>query len=337
MNTELADRHDVSIFGKLMGPERPLSVTVAIVLLLVLLPIGAAFMDGALGVLFAEGYWQVVYLPAAVILYILFIGPILTRMEVKVLEAFRPLVQLDDSNFELLVVRASRVNPIAEAIAFGVGAIFGLWLGLAGIEGSDTFWLKLWLVCSGTGMFGLLGWAVYSSVASTRITSALHRQPLCIDIFDTKPFEPIGRQSLALALVFVGGILLSMVFGLGKLTISDWQNLVLYLILTGVIVLVFFLNMRDTHRVLAAAKRKELEAVQKNILQTSRALMERITDGDSGGSLGTEINALVTYEGRIRGTRTWPYDTTILRALFFSLIIPAVAELVKLVFNSQFK
>lgn len=337
MSTEFADRRTVSIFGKLVGPERTLPATVAIVLLLVLLPIGAAFLDGALDVFFVEGYWQVVYLPAAVILYILFVGPILTRMEVNVVEAFRPLVRIDDSAFEQLVVRASRANPIAEAIAFGVGAALGVWAGLVGIEGSDDFWLGLWLVLSGVVMFGLLGWAVYAAVASTRLTSALHRQPLRIDIFDTKPFEPIGRQSLALALVFVGGILLSMVFQFGKLDIRAWPTWFLYLLLTSVIVLVFFLNMRDTHRVLGAAKRKELEAVQKNVLQASRTLMECVAAGESSGHLGAEISALVAYEGRVRGTRTWPYDTAMLRTLSFSLLIPAVVELVKLVFNSQFE
>lgn len=65
--------------------------------------------------------------------------------------------------------------------------------------------------------------------------------------------------------------------------------------------------------------------------------MERIAAGESTGSQGIEINALVAYEERVLRTRTWPYDTTMLRALFFSLIIPAIVELVKLVFNSQFK
>ena len=128
-----------------------------------------------------------------------------------------------------------------------------------------------------------------------------------------------------------------MLFGIGQYDIFAWQNWFIYLLLALVIVLVFFLNMRDTHRVLATAKRQELEAVQANILQSSRTLMKRVTAGESGGSLGLEINALVAYERRVNGTRTWPYDTAMLRTLFFSLVIPAGVELVKLIFNSQFR
>jgi hypothetical protein len=197
--------------------------------------------------------------------------------------------------------------------------------------------MELWLVLSGSLMFGLLGWTIYAALAGTRLTAALHRQPLRIDIFNTKPFEPIGLQSLAIALVFVGGIALSMLFGLGQLDILAWQNWVLYVILIIVIVLVFFLNMRDTHRVLASAKRQELERVEGLILQGSRTLMDRIAQGESSNSLGEEINALATYEARVQGTRTWPYDTAMLRTLFFSLFIPAIVELVKLIANWQSK
>jgi hypothetical protein len=337
MTEVLAEKRSTSIFGKLLGPERPLWATVTITLVLLLLPLIAAFLDDVLSDFFVKGYWQGIYLPSAVILYIMFVGPVLTRLEMRVTVAFRPLVQIDDTAFERLVIRASRTNPIADWIAFGVGLAFGLSVGLAGIEASSAIWLELWVLLSGTIMFGLLGWTVYAAVASTRLTSELHRHPLCIDIFDTKPFEPIGRQSLALSLVFVGGILLSMVFHLGNLNIFAWQNWVVYLTLVIVIVLVFFLNMRGTHRVLAAAKRKEEKAVEEQIIQSSRTLMDCISAGDGTGSLGAEISALVIYQERVRAARTWPYDTAQLRTLFFSLIIPVAVEAVKLVSNAMFK
>jgi hypothetical protein len=95
--------------------------------------------------------------------------------------------------------------------------------------------------------------------------------------------------------------------------------------------------MRDTHRVLAAAKAKELDAVERNMLQACRLLMERIADDKNTGSLGPEINALVAYQDRVRAARTWSYDTAMLRTLFFSLIIPAAVELGKLIFGALFR
>lgn len=58
--------------------------------------------------------------------------------------------------------------------------------------------------------------------------------------------------------------------------------------------------------------------------------MERISLGEVSGTLAAEISALAVYEQRLQATRTWPYDTAMLRTLFFSLIIPAAVELAKL-------
>jgi hypothetical protein len=188
MSTELSSRRTASFFGKLVGEERPLWATLAITLLLAILPIVAAVPDGILSSFFTQGHWQAVYIPAAVILYILVVGPILTRMEDHVINTFRPLVSVDDGTFEQMIIQASRANPIVEAAAFGAGTVFGLWVGVTGVEGSGAFWLDLWVVLTGCLMFGLLAWAIYAAIASTRLTSALHRQPLKIDFFRHKTF-----------------------------------------------------------------------------------------------------------------------------------------------------
>ena len=61
-------------------------------------------------------------------------------------------------------------------------------------------------------MFGLLGWVMYTSVAGTKVMAVLHNQPLQIDIFDTRAFEPIGQHSLKTVLAFIGGCAISMFF-----------------------------------------------------------------------------------------------------------------------------
>jgi len=51
---------------------------------------------------------------------------------------------------------------------------------------------------------------VGTAPAGTRLTATLLRQPMQVDVFDTAVFEAVGRQSLALALVFIGGITISL-------------------------------------------------------------------------------------------------------------------------------
>jgi hypothetical protein len=336
MSGEAVGKPAISLFERLIGRLRPPWVIVAVGMLLIVVPLATAYLDGVLDELFRGDLWRVVYLPSAVILYIFFIGPILDRMQDRVIEAFRPVVLLDSDAFQRLVAQATRSHPVVELVAFGAGAFLGLWMSLTGLEIGDAPWLRLWLIVSESLMFGLLGWTVFGAVRGTRLTSALHRQPLAVDLFDVRPFEPVGRQSLAISLAFIGGILLSVIFGLGVLDLYAWENWLFYLLLASFAVLVFFLNMRDTHRVLAAAKERELEAVQRRILQASRALMDRIAGEESSGSLAAEINALAVYEDRLHAARTWPYNTAMLRTLFFSLIIPGAAELAKVVFRLLF-
>ena len=116
--------------------------------------------------------------------------------------------------------------------------------------------------------------------------------------------------------------------------IFSWQIWVFNIPLMLVPILVFFLNMRDTHRVLAAEKRRELAAVEGNILRACRTLMKRLAANESTGTLAAEINALVAYEQRLQTARTWPYNTAMLRTLLFSFVIPGGAVLAQFAVQS---
>ncbi|MFC2030160.1 hypothetical protein ACFLWA_05465 [Chloroflexota bacterium] len=326
-----------SLYARLVGRPRSPWITAAIGLVLLLAPVGAAFLDGELDAFLTRGYWQPALLPAAVILYILIVAPIMARLDDAVIEAFRSMVQIDGDAFDRLVREAYTLNPVGELAAMGIGSAFGLWVGLSGIREGGPSWFSPYLTFASMLMFGLLAWTIYAVLSGTRHISEIHRQPLSFDILDTRPFEPVGRQSLISALVFVGGIVIGMVFGLGQGGISAWQNWLLLFLLFLVPVLVFFLNMRDSHRVLAAEKERVLDMVQAQIREACRRLSERIAAHESAGSVGAEVNALVAYEDRLRSARTWPYNTAMLRTPFVSVIIPGGAALVGAVSDMLFR
>jgi hypothetical protein len=330
MSADVGERSPASVLSRLISRRRPLWITVGVSLLLILVPIGVAYVDGLLGVFFSQGYWRPSLLPPTLIIYILVVAPILEGMDARVIEAFRPLVLTDDASFNRLVSEASRLNPALEVLAFSLGGAFGLWLGHQWLPGGSAFWLRLYLALSAGLMFGVLGWTFFAAIAGTRLTSELHRQPLRIDIFDIEPFEPIGRQSVIIALVTVGGIALGILFGPGQAESFHWLNWIRHAIVMMVPILIFFLSMRDTHRVLAQEKRRELKAVSRDIVLASRALMKRRAAQESIGTLAAEINALVSYEERLQEARTWPYNTGMLRTLLFSVILPACAAVAQI-------
>jgi hypothetical protein len=251
-------------------------------------------------------------------------------MESAVLRSFRPVVLVDDDQFNRLVYRATRSGFLQEAIVFGAGALLGLAMAAQSLAGSRS-WLGLEVLLSLPLMYGLLAWVVYGSVLSTRQTAALLRQPLRIDPFDTAPFEPMGRQSLLLALVFVGGNTLSLPFVAPQLAVLLRPEFWLFYIPLGVVpVVIFFLGMAPVHRVLTAVKDREQQAVQQQFLRLSRDLMQRLQGGQETGSLAAEINALAAYGERLQTAPTWPYNTGMLRTLIFSVFVPAATVLAKI-------
>ncbi len=176
-------------------------------------------------------------------------------------------------------------------------------------------------------MFGLLGWIIVSALVSTRLQSTLHKQPLKIDIFDTRPFEPIGYYSLFVALAFVGGSVISVILVNPLAEGLDVLSIAVYGIMAAVAVLVFFLGMQPTHRVLADTKAQELAEVERNISATLRPLTARKTEGLDIGKISTELNLWIKYEERLKRARTWPYNTGMLRTIFLSVLFPPIASL----------
>jgi hypothetical protein len=319
-----------SLFDRFLSRPRPVWVVLFVSLIILALPFVAALLDRKLSEFLISGLWRAYLMAPAIMLYIWLISPAMSRVGNEVVNSIRPLVQLDDESFAEIVEQASRVNPRHEVIAFGIGAVFGVVTTLTSGFTENVFWLGGYALIANALMYGLLTWVIYASVANTRLNAALHHQAITINILDPTPFESVGRQSLLLALVFIGGITLSVLFTLQVQSITSWEFWLGYLILVLVVILIFFLNMRPTHQLLAQAKRKELDSLQQRINNSCRALLERVDQDQDTSTISSEINALVAYEVRLGKARTWPYNTATLRTLFFSVFIPLGSVVIKL-------
>jgi hypothetical protein len=314
--------------------RRWVSLIVAVVCMLV--PFVVAWLEGSLAWLAGSGTWRDVLVAPTIITYILVVAPYQAAVDARVFASLRPLLAVDDAGLDRLADEAGRMTLSKELAAFGLGVLVALTFSLQGLV-IDFTWLELILLLEAALMYGLLGVVIYGSLASTRVTSALLRLPLRIDPLDVTPFEAIGRQSLLLALVFVGGVTLSLLFiGVHPEAFLRWELYVIYTPLIVVPRLVFFLNMAPTHRRLQAARDGELRKVQALIRRECSDLVQRLEKADEATAGAQHISALTAYESRLLQARTWPYNTTMLRTVFVSVMIPGatmigrfVAELLK--------
>jgi len=321
-----------SVFDRTVGRPRPLWATVVIVLLIYLPSLAAA---AALGVtdFFSESGSRALLASPTVIAYIFVLGPLMEPLERAVVRSLRPILLVDEAEVDRIVQRAETIAPWQELAAIAIGLAFGaIIIGLP--PESDRSWPVFAVTATGYAMLGLLAWTAFGSISATRVINAMLRLPMRVDPLDRKPFEPIGRWSLAIALAFVGGIFLGLVLGsYGTAALLNPRFWLLFLPLSLLPVVVFYLNMRPTHRVLSAARDRALGEVQRELRRAFPALLGHMQRGETSGSLPFEVNALVAYEKELDQASTWPYNPVILRTLVVSVLIPTVTLLARRVFE----
>jgi len=304
-------------------------IGLAVVLFFLAVPVILAFVDGvSITRLFAD--FRSLFVYPLLVAYLVAACHLLQRARESVAQAMRPLVQTDEKEFRQVVGRACRVSPIGELAALAVGMLIGLAINVAFEPFEpEPFWIELYSYIARIVIWGAVGWAIYVSFMATRLTNTLLDQPLRVDIFDLRPFQPIGRQSLWLSLMFVGGMMLGLLssnFGEEELRLEYLITNVSIIIL---IVLVFFVNTHKVHRVLAATRQQKLESVERHLARAYYRLEELIAEDRDTHAVATELNALATSKQELKMIRTWPYNTEMLRTIFISIVTPLAVALVR--------
>ena len=314
-------------YDRLPWPRRWSIVMIGVILLLI--PLALAWLTDVADLFLIMGVSAFrVFFPAIVITYILIVVQLLQPTREKVARSLRPLLQITDETFVAAVRRVCRPNPVGELVGIAVGVIF--FLAIVGpppraSAESDPYWMSLYYYVASLTMFGAIGWSVYAGIVVSRLTNMLLRQPIEVDIFDVTPLEPIGTQSLYLSLSFVGATVIGIPSS--PYALLSWQNITIFGTLILIAVLVFFLNMYSTHGLLIATKKRQLTVVERRIAQTYQQLLELDASSQDIHSVATELNAWALAKHELMLTRTWPYNTEMLRTLLVSVLLPILVSL----------
>ena len=304
-------------------------VTGVLFLLLVL----AAFLDGVLSDVSGWEFWHNHLIGILLITYILAVYEPMRRLRDRAVETFRPLLNLDDKDFNRLAAEVTTPKRRWEWSSALAGVAFAVVLGQPWtLEwGPGMLWQSVHLVIVGTLMNGLLAWLIYDTVTGAVRVNRLSRRDLKLDVLDTELLTPIARWSLGISLGFVGGISLSLVFATRE-SLLRWQSISMYAILVCVTVLIFLLSMWSFHRAMTDAKNRKLALARKRLIVISRELEDYTEQGKLGGlgELSASLTSWANYQRLVREAPTWPFDAGIIRRLLASAIVPAIVYLIKI-------
>jgi hypothetical protein len=310
---------------------RWMMVVVAAVLLLFI--ILAAFLDGVVNDLSNWRFWQHNLEGSVLIIYILVVHPFMWRLREQAIQAFRPLLPLDENKFNRLVVEVTTPKRRWEwtSVLIGVGVAFALGQPWNLPWGHGYLWWSVYLVITGALMNGLLYWLIYDTLTGAVRINRLSRWDLKLDIFDTELLTPIAFWSLGISLAFIGGISLSLVFGTQE-ELLRWQSITLYAFLICVTILIFFISMWSAHIAIVNAKKRELTLARKHLTAVSRELKERAAEGQLtiAEGLSSTISSWTNYQKLVQETPTWPFNANIIRRLIASIVVPAFVYLIKI-------
>lgn len=320
-----------TIFEKTIGRPRKSSATLLIGLVLFLIAFIVGTLAHGIPGLFIDGVWRGFFIYPSIIFYIFLIAPKLSTMENEVIEAILPLANLTEEKFNEFIEGTQVIRPLREWLAVGVGVGFITIIQIT--SGSVSFDLTgIYYSLMAATAFGILSWTIFASVLSVQVTAELLKQPLQVNLFDLSPYKVVGKSSLYLALAFIGGVTLALVFSAPDASV--FQSLQFWLInmpMFLIPVIIFFWNMQPTHSIIERAKRKALKQTGQKIEAVSTRLMMDIERTSDTEQLSQTLQALLALEKRIYDVLTWPYEASTLRSLFGSVLIPIITVLIQVV------
>ena len=301
-------------------------------LVLLCIPIAAVVADDALSLLVTDQQGRYLLFAPFMVIYLLATIPSLLRSRGAVTQALRPLVQLDDKEFAVVVAHACRPRPGLEALGCVAGAAFAVlmsdWPGVHPLYPASAIYAYLGNIV----IFAAIGWTVAVVFEVTRLTDDLLGQPIRVDILSIEPFESVGRQSLLLALVFLGGTVLSLFFVVAPAELQgflNWRNFVIYGVMIALTALAFFLGMYSTHRLLSSTRREQMARTQRNVSAAYHRLHSAAADTPEASAAATEFSAWTEAKRELRTARTWPYNTEMLRTLVVTGLAPLALGLAR--------
>ncbi len=210
--------------------------SLAIGLGMYLLLVGLVIINGDLTTFLTNGnWWYNALLRPTIITYILLIQPIIKWLLKHIIKDFRSLFRSSEA-YSRWRSEAHILNCRWEWLAFALGALAG-WLLLRPWQNPNPgFGLYNFL---GSGfMFGLMGWTIYSGIATTKFLVALRDHVQYFHILKPDAIPPLTRWSASFILFLLGGLALAAIFSRPTDLLKP-ENLLINGILLLVVVIIF--------------------------------------------------------------------------------------------------
>jgi hypothetical protein len=178
----------------------------------------------------------------------------------------------------------------------------------------------------------ILGWIIFSLLASMNVITHFISQVHNTNIFDTSPYRSVAHWCLVVEISIMGAVTIAMLFLQQEM--MDSVNLITYVVLVLLGVLIFFGGMWSTHLHMLTNKEKEIGRINEELHRLHMEILATMKDRDLERSqaLMAASADLATHRDRIERVPDWPYTIGSLGGLASSVVIPVIINLLSKIF-----
>lgn len=264
----------------------------------------------------------------------LLIGIYVLKGAPKVLEEYRPLLDITEEEYTDLMYRFVTIPGRLGTIFFLVGAALGAASGFSDKAVAPAvdyafpqMRIGIWMM--GGGLFFLFGYQVARQLPQI---GEFYAMPDCIDPFNQRPLYGFSRYTATLGVLIFVGILLSIADPTAYAAYSNIGLIAYFSAFGTVTLLVFYLPLSGAHQRLVSEKDRLLQEVNSHIT----TILERIhtaaieqQDYQDVGGMRTVLSALREEEETIQGLSTWPWRPGTFTRLLSAIFLPVVLLLIR--------
>ncbi len=257
-----------------------------------------------------------------VVLYILLHLRLIRQTALRGLAQLRSAVKINDAVYDRYVTRMIRNNPRQEAglLALGVGLVVVLLVlppdgvrRLPHQQPGEVVAIGVILLYYLVAFSTLLN-LVYVGVRNSIALTALSRQPLQVNVFDSAALLPFGRISLVQSLAFVGVFLIPLMI-VGPPQAGGW----LVIALSALSLVALFVPLWGVHQQIVRERERVLGNICGELLHVQGALLSAPPAAVAEmKTLADRTEVLLTFRKHILAGPSWPFRD-------FGAVIRAVA------------
>ncbi len=259
------------------------------------------------------------------------IGIYVLKVAPRTLDGYRPLLKVSDGEYENLKYRFATIPSLWGNLFFLAGLALGAINGLSDMAGAPAvdyafpqMRIAVWML--GTAGPFLFGFQVIRQLLYIR---AFYDKTERIDLFNLRPLFGFSRYTAAV------GIMFFISFALTRFNPTEYESRVVLsatIVMTPLVLVLFFLPVADVHERLAAEKERllrELNARIATMLNRIHAVAFEQQDYKNLADLRMVLSTLREERETVERVSTWPWPRSTLVALLTTLLLPLLIAVLR--------